>query len=105
MLNLYERQINVYNKTNQTNHKLVQWERRGENMQVNMYEAKTKLTKLVRLLDKEGEIVLARNGKPVAKLVPYVSEDKRPIGLLKGKYTVPEDIDACNDEIAEIFGV
>lgn len=74
-------------------------------MQVNMYEAKTKLTSLVKLLDKEEEIIIARNGTPVAKLVPYTQTKERPFGTLKGKHVVPDDIDLCNDEIAEMFGV
>ena len=74
-------------------------------MQVNMYEAKTKLTYLIRQLDTVNEIILARNGKPVAKLVPYEEKKERPFGLLKGKHVVPDDIDILNDEISEMFGV
>lgn len=70
-----------------------------------MYEAKTKLTSLVKQLETEKEIILARNGKPVAKLVPYKKPSERPFGLLKGKHKVPDNIDECNDEIAELFGV
>lgn len=74
-------------------------------MQVNMYEAKTKLTHLVRQLETEDEIILARNGVPVAKLVPYEQKKERTFGTLKGIHTVPKDIDICNDEIADLFGV
>lgn len=50
-------------------------------------------------------LVIARNGTPVAKLVPYVQTKERPFGVLKGKHVVPDDVDLVNDEIAEMFGV
>ena len=33
------------------------------------------------------------------------SKSKRVLGLANGKYAIPDDIDACNDEISELFGV
>lgn len=53
---------------------------------VNIYEAKTQLSKLVELAASGSDIVIARNGKPVARLTT-VQEKKRPyrLGLLKGK--------------------
>lgn len=30
---------------------------------------------------------------------------KRTLGIANGKYTIPDDIDGCNDEIAELFGI
>ena len=78
-------------------------------MTINMYEAKTKLSFLVNKLNnkEESEIIIARNGTPVAKLVPY-DEPSRPWGLLKGNIILPEsqeEFDASNDDIAELFGV
>ncbi len=40
-------------------------------MIVNMHDAKTQLSKLVKRVEAGEEIVIARNGEPVAKLVPY----------------------------------
>ena len=76
----------------------------GSEMFVGTYEAKTRLSELIKALKTEKEIVITSSGKPVAKLVPYEG-DRRAFGVLKGKYTIPDDIDECNAEIAEMFGV
>lgn len=54
---------------------------------VNMLEAKTNLSKLVEAVEtgKETEIILARNGKPVARIVPIRLEPRR-LGLAEGKF-------------------
>ena len=70
-------------------------------MQVNIYEAKTRLSELIGLLEKEEEIVIAKSGKPVAKLVPYQNPQHRELGAWKGAFTVPEDFDDPDEEIAE----
>ena len=76
--------------------------------QVNILEAKTDFSKLIRLIEtgKENSIVVARNGKPIVKMTLFdeVPVEKR-IGIAKGKLAYPEDIDEFNDEIAEMFGV
>ena len=76
-------------------------------MQVNILEAKTELSKLVRLIEtgKEEQIVIARYGKPVVKmtLCRDVPVSKR-IGVAKGKLKSPDDLDRYNEEIAEQFG-
>ena len=75
-------------------------------MQVNILEAKTEFSKLIRLLEtkKEDYITVARNGKPVAKitLINEIPVSKR-IGIAKGKFTVKGDFDADNDEITEMM--
>ena len=75
-------------------------------MQVNMFEAKSDLSRLVQLLEskQEDSITIARNGKPVASLILYKPQNKR-FGIAKGKTLYTDDIDACNHEIAELFGV
>ena len=73
---------------------------------VNIFKAKTDLSKLIRKIEQKDEdkVILARNGKPVAMLVPYVSEERASrIGTAKGKFTVPQDIDAFNDEVLDLF--
>lgn len=74
---------------------------------VNMLEAKTTLSRLVDAVESgaEREIIIARNGKPAAKLVPIAAPKGRAkrIGLLKGKFTAPRDLDADNAVIAKLF--
>jgi antitoxin (DNA-binding transcriptional repressor) of toxin-antitoxin stability system len=73
-------------------------------IQVNILEAKTDFSKLIRLPEtrKEDFITVARNGKPVVKntLINETPVSKR-IGIAKGKFTVKGDFDADNDAIAE----
>ena len=75
---------------------------------VNMHQAKTELSKLVKMLeDKEEDcILLCRNGKPVAKIIPY-ERKKHTAGLTRKDYIpmTQDEFDALNDEIAEMFGV
>ncbi len=60
---------------------------------VNVHEAKTHLSKLLAKVERGETIVLARSGRPVAKLVPFVAPTRRP-GLLKGKIRIGKDFDA-----------
>lgn len=73
---------------------------------VNMLQAKSSLSRLVEAIEQgqEREIVIARNGRPVAKLVPVdaVAAGQR-IGVAKGKVVVPDTIDNNNDEVARLF--
>jgi len=73
---------------------------------VNMLEAKTHLSRLVEAIEqgKEREIIIARNGRPVARLVPVDEVDvSRRLGVARGKFEVPDDIDAHNEEVASLF--
>lgn len=73
---------------------------------VNMLQAKSSLSRLVQALEegREREIVIARNGRPAARLVPLEAVPAGPrIGVAKGRFTVPDDIDAHNDEVARLF--
>ena len=66
---------------------------------VNMLEAKTNLSRLVDAVESgaETEIVIARNGRPAARLVAIRKLGKGPrIGVAKGACEVPETIDADN---------
>jgi len=75
-------------------------------MQVNVLEAKTDFSKLIRILEsgRENAITVARNGKPVVKitLVDQPSVSKR-IGIAKGKFKAPDDFDANNEEAAAML--
>lgn len=73
---------------------------------VNMLEAKSTLSRLVEAIEqgREREIVIARNGRPAARLVPINSAPAAArIGVAKGKFEVPDDIDAHNAEVARLF--
>jgi antitoxin (DNA-binding transcriptional repressor) of toxin-antitoxin stability system len=73
---------------------------------VNMLVAKSSLSRLVESIEqgREREIVIARNGRPAAKLVPIDAfpAGKR-LGIAKGKFKVPDNIDAHNAEVAQLF--
>lgn len=73
---------------------------------VNMLQAKSSLSRLVEAIEQgqEREIIIARNGRPAARLVPMsdMAVGKR-IGVAKGKFKVPDSIDAHNDEVAQLF--
>jgi prevent-host-death family protein len=73
--------------------------------QVNIHEAKTHLSRLVEEVENGEEIVIARAGKPVARLVK-AEPDKpaRTLGLLKGKIWIADDFDApLPDDILDLF--
>lgn len=75
---------------------------------VNIHAAKTHLSRLIERVEAGEEITLARAGRPVAKLVPYVADrEPRRLGLLKGKIWLAPDWDSpeVNEEIARDFGV
>lgn len=72
--------------------------------EVNIHEAKTHLSRLLRRVAGGEEIVIARAGKPVARLVPIDGARKRKLGSDRGAFTVPEDFDEpLPDEIQEAF--
>ncbi len=76
-------------------------------MQVNILEAKTELSKLIRLIEtgKEDHIIIARYGKPVVKMTVYNDAPvSKRIGIAKGKLQSPGDLDRDNGEIAQLFG-
>lgn len=62
---------------------------------INVHEAKTQLSKLLARVEAGEEIVLARAGKPVAKLVPYVAPEAEPrkLGVLAGQIWIADDFD------------
>ncbi len=61
---------------------------------INIHEAKTQLSKLIEAVEAGEEVIIARAGKPVARLVPYIAPKpvRRP-GLLKGKIRISDDFD------------
>lgn len=75
-------------------------------LSVNMLQAKSSLSRLVEAIEggKEHEIIIARNGKPAAKLVPIGANTAgRRLGVAKGMFEVPDNIDRHNSEVAVLF--
>lgn len=75
--------------------------------QVNIHEAKTHLSRLLEKIESGEDIVIARHGKPVARLIPFEETPiKREPGCLKGKIKMEEAFDApLPDDIAESLGM
>jgi prevent-host-death family protein len=74
-------------------------------MEVNIDEAKTHFSRLLERVALGEEIIIAKAGKPVAKLVPLeVRPKKRLLGLAKGEFIVPDDFnDPLPKEIEDLF--
>lgn len=75
--------------------------------QMNIYEAKTDFSKIIKKLETREEdiIYIARNGIRIAKitLVDQTSEKPQRIGIAKGKISVPDNFDELNEGIAKLF--
>jgi antitoxin (DNA-binding transcriptional repressor) of toxin-antitoxin stability system len=74
--------------------------------QVNVFKAKTDLSRLIALLEsaEEDEVVIARNGQPVARLTAWTSPDaRRRIGAAKGLFVVPDDFGAEDGAVAALM--
>ena len=70
----------------------------------NIHEAKTNLSKLIEKTQKGEEVIIAKAGKPVAKLSLYKEKIKpRKPGALKGKIFVPDNFDDEDEEINKMF--
>lgn len=75
--------------------------------QINIHEAKTHLSRLIEQTISGQEIIIAKHGKPVARLVPYVSKNiQRTPGGLKTEITITKDFDApLPEDIAKSLGI
>ena len=74
---------------------------------VNMHDAKSQLSRLVEAVEsgEADEVVIARNGRPAARLVPMLSAGRTPvrIGIAKGLFVAPADTQAQDAEVAVLF--
>ena len=67
----------------------------GGSTQVNIFEAKTHLSRLIEQVERGGEVVIARAGKPVVRLTQLKpAERKLRFGGLKGRIWIADDFDA-----------
>jgi prevent-host-death family protein len=73
-------------------------------MEVNVHEAKTHLSKLLARVASGEEVIIAKAGRPVAKLVPVATRAKsRLFGCAKGEFSVPDDFNDPDPEIEDLF--
>jgi prevent-host-death family protein len=72
---------------------------------VSVFDAKTHFSRLIEQIASgaEQEIVISRNGRPVARVVPIEKNVASRIGVAKGEFAVPDNIDTNNAEIVAIF--
>ncbi len=57
---------------------------------VNVHDAKTHLSRLLAQVEAGEEVIIARRGRPVVRLVPYKAQGKRQPDVLKGRIEVPD---------------
>ncbi len=69
----------------------------------NMYEAKTRLSQLVQQALDGEDVILAKAGKPLVKLVPIDQKKEIKFGLMKGKIKIADDFNETSAELEEMF--
>lgn len=74
-------------------------------MQINLAEAKTLLPTLIAAVEQGEEVILARDGIPVAKLIQYQAPKIKPPGAWKNKVVYSEhwNTQDTNEEVAQLF--
>lgn len=72
-------------------------------MEVNVHDAKTHLSKLLERVALGEEVVIAKAGTPVAKLVPIQPPKTRIFGSARGEFTVPDNFNEADAEIEKLF--
>ena len=72
---------------------------------MNIHEAKTHLSRLLERVAMGEEVIIAKAGRPMAKLIPVESQPKKRIlGSAQGEFTVPDDFnDPLPKEIEDLF--
>jgi prevent-host-death family protein len=73
---------------------------------VNVHEAKTHLSRLLEAVEAGEEVLIARAGRPVARLGPLIgAAQPRRLGVLAGRFTVPDDWDTpLPADVLDAFG-
>lgn len=75
-------------------------------IRLNIHEAKTHLSRYLSMIKKGQTILLCKRNEPIAEIRPFPSprSEKRPIGLAKGKFTVPpEFFEPLPEEVLQAF--
>mgnify|MGYP001585359469 CR=1 FL=1 len=72
---------------------------------VNIHEAKTHLSRLLERVEHGDEVIIARAGKPIARLLPFAAPNRAPVlGGDQGQFIVPDDFDApLPDDVLAAF--
>ncbi len=76
------------------------------NQQINIHEAKTHLSRLLEDISAGDEVVIAKHGKPIARLIPYDAKYEAPrklTGNWKGKVVIADDFDEVDAEMSDLF--
>jgi prevent-host-death family protein len=72
----------------------------------NIHEAKSQLSKLVEHAMNGEDVIIAKSGRPMVRLVPIRPDDSPRVGgQWKGRVRIAEDFDALPDDIAAAFGI
>lgn len=68
---------------------------------INIHEAKTQLSKLLEQVQAGEDVVIARAGTPIVRLIPYALPSRRiaPPGAMEGEGRIADDFDAPIDEL------
>ncbi|MGH2401610.1 MAG: type II toxin-antitoxin system Phd/YefM family antitoxin [Candidatus Limnocylindria bacterium] len=69
---------------------------------VNIYDAKTNLSKLLQAVERGEEILIGRAGEPIARLSP-VQRSAREIGFADGNLWIADDFDEAPDDFVQAF--
>jgi prevent-host-death family protein len=72
---------------------------------INVSEAKAQLSKLLVDVERGKDVVIGRNGKPVARLLPFEKKPQRTLGALRGKIWIAPDFDEWPEEEARALGI
>jgi prevent-host-death family protein len=72
---------------------------------VNVYEAKTQLSRLIEAVERGEDVVIARAGRPVVRMVPYADAHREPrrLGLMAGQIWMAPDFDEYDGQIIKMF--
>lgn len=69
---------------------------------VGVHEAKTNLSRLLRMVESGTEVHITRASQPIARLVP-ISSSTRELGFAAGTFEVPDDFDETDPDLVESF--
>jgi prevent-host-death family protein len=71
---------------------------------VNIHHAKTHLSRLVERVERGEEVVIARAGRPVARLVPFTTRTRpRTPGIWRGRVHLAPEFDRTDDDLIDAF--
>lgn len=72
-------------------------------MRIAIAEAKAQFAELIRRVEAGEEIELTRYGRPVARMMALPAQGQRLLGCMKGQFTLRDDMQAGDDEVAALF--